>query len=136
MYFRQLEGTAFEILGARFERCLIPHAPDESSQFTSIDSASFLKQHNLEHSMSRHGNCHENAVAESLFNFLKCERAKRKTYKTRDNARQDIFGYIEMFYNQQRKHTRNDMLLPVEFETRQKLKPQSVYKLGGIQAGL
>jgi hypothetical protein len=47
---------------------------DQGSQFTSIDWASFLKHHDLEHSMSRRGNCHDNAVAESVFNLLKRER--------------------------------------------------------------
>jgi putative transposase len=99
---------------------------DQGAQFTSIDWASFLKQHNLEHSMSRRGNCHDNAVAESFFNLLKRERVRRRTYKTRDDARQDMFDYIEMFYNPQRKHARNGMLSPVEFEKQQKLNPQSV----------
>ena len=99
---------------------------DQGSQFTSIDWASFLKQHNLEHSMSRRGNCHDNAVAESFFNLLKRERVRRRTYKTREDARQDIFDYIEMFYNPQRKHVRNGMLSPAKFETQQKLNPQSV----------
>jgi len=99
---------------------------DQGSQFTSIDWASFLRQHNLEHSMSRRGNCHDNAVAESFFNLLKRERVRRKTYKTREDARQDIFDYIEMFYNPQRKHVRNGMLSPIEFETLQKLNQQSV----------
>ena len=99
---------------------------DQGSQFTSIDWASFLKQHNLEHSMSRRGNCHDNAVAESFFNLLKREPVRRRTYKTREDARQDIFDYIEMFYNPQRKHVRNGMLSPAKFETQQKLNPQSV----------
>jgi putative transposase len=90
---------------------------DQGSQFTSIDWASFLKQHNLEH---------DNAVAESFFNLLKRERVRRKTYKTRDDARQDIFDYIEMFYNPRRKHVRNGMLSPIEFEAQQKLNPQGV----------
>ncbi len=98
----------------------------QGSQFTSIDWASFLKQHNLEHSMSRRGNCHDNDVAESFFNLLKRERVRRKTYKTRDEARQDVFGYIEMFYNPQRKQVRNGMLSPIEFEKQQKLNPQGV----------
>ena len=97
---------------------------DQGSQFNSIDWASFLKQHNLEHSMSRRGNCHDNAVAESFFNLLKRERVRRKTYKTRDDARQDVFDYIEMFYNPQRKHAKNGMLPPVEFERQHKLNPQ------------
>ena len=99
---------------------------DQGSQFTSIDWASFLKQHNLQHSMSRRGNCHDNAVAESFFNLLKRERVRRRTYKTRDDARQDVFDYIEMFYNPQRKHVRNGMLSPIEFETQQKLNLQGV----------
>jgi putative transposase len=93
---------------------------DQGSQFTSRDWASFLKAHNLEHSMRRRGNCHDNAVAESFFNLFKRERIRRGTYKTRADARQDVFDYIEMFYNPQRKHTKNGMLSPVEFERQQK----------------
>ena len=99
---------------------------DQGSQFNSIDWASFLKQHNREYSMSRRGNCHDNAVAESFFNLLKRERVRRKTYRTRDDARQDVFDYIEMFYNPQRKHAKNGMLSPMEFEKQQKLNPQGV----------
>ena len=93
---------------------------DQGSQFTSIDWASFLRHHNLVHSMSRRGNCHDNAVAESFFNLLKRERIRRKVYRSRDEARQDVFDYIEMFYNPKRKHVRNGMLSPVEFERQQK----------------
>ena len=56
---------------------------DQGSQFTSSDWASFLRAHNLEHSMSRRGNCHGNALAESFFNLLKRERIRRRVYKTR-----------------------------------------------------
>jgi putative transposase len=99
---------------------------DQGSQFTSIDWASFLRNHNLEHSMSRRGNCHDNAVAESFFNLLKRERIRRTTYQTRDEARQDVFDYIEMFYNPKRKHANNGMLSPANFERQQKLNPQGV----------
>ena len=99
---------------------------DQGSQFTSMDWASFLKHHNLEHSMSRRGNCHDNAVAESFFNLLKRERIRRRTYKTRADARQDVFDYIEMFYNPKRKHARNGMLSPVEFERQQDMKTEGV----------
>lgn len=73
----------------------------------------------------------DNAVAESFFNLLKRERVRRRTYKTREDARRDIFDYIEMFYNPKRKHARNGMLSPplthalhvlpamVDFENRQ-----------------
>ena len=92
---------------------------DQGSQYTSRDWASFLRAHNIAHSMSRRGNCHDNAVAESFFNLLKRERIRRRTYQTREQARQDIFDYIEMFYNPKRKHVRNGMLSPVDFENRQ-----------------
>jgi len=99
---------------------------DQGSQFTSIDWASFLKAHNLQHSMSRRGNCHDNAVAESFFNLIKRERIRRRTYKTRDEARRDVFDYIEMFYNPKRKHAKNGLLSPVDFERQQQMKPQGV----------
>jgi putative transposase len=92
---------------------------DQGSQFTSREWQTFLRQHNLEASMSRRGNCHDNAVAESFFQLLKRERIRRRTYPTRDDARRDVFEYIEMFYNPKRKHTNNGMLSPVDFETRQ-----------------
>ena len=99
---------------------------DQGSQFTSLEWASFLKHHNLEHSMSRRGNCHDNAVAESFFNLLKRERIRRRAYKTREDARRDILDYIEFFYNPKRKHARNGMLSPVEFERQQKVNQEGV----------
>jgi putative transposase len=92
---------------------------DQGSQFTSREWQMFLGQHNLEASMSRRGNCHDNAVAESFFRLLKRERIRRRTYVTREAARQDVFEYIERFYNPKRKHTNNGMLSPVDFENRQ-----------------
>jgi putative transposase len=92
---------------------------DQGSQFTSREWQVFLGQHNLEASMSRRGNCHDNAVAESFFQLLKRERIRRRTHLTREAARQDVFDYIEMFYNPKRKHTNNGMLSPLNFETRQ-----------------
>lgn len=92
---------------------------DQGSQFTSRERQTFLLQHNLDASMSRRGNCHDNAVAESFFQLLKRERIRRRTYPTRAATRQDVFEYIEMFYNPKRKHTNNGMLPPVDFETRQ-----------------
>ncbi|WP_157216114.1 IS3 family transposase [Flavisphingomonas formosensis] len=99
---------------------------DQGAQFTSMDWAAFIRAHNLEHSMSRRGNCHDNAVAESFFSSLKRERIRRRTYKTREEARQDVFDYIEMFYNPVRKQVRNGMLSPVEFERQQILKAEGV----------
>ena len=76
--------------------------------------------------MSRRGNCHDNAVAESFFNLLKRERIRWRTYKTGDEARKDVFDYIEMFYNPVRKHAKNGMLLPVKFEEQQKTKTEGL----------
>lgn len=92
---------------------------DQGSKYTSRDWAAFLRAYNIGHSMSRRGNFHDNAVAESFFNLLKRERVRRRTYKTREDSRQDIFDYIEMSYSPKRKDARNGMLSPVDFENRQ-----------------
>ncbi len=104
---------------------------DQGSKFTSMDWAAFTRAHNLEHSMSRRGNRHDNAVAENFFNLLKRERIRHQTYKTREEARRDVFDYIEMFYNPKRKHVRNGMLSPVDFERQWKMSPEGVYKTRG-----
>ena len=68
--------------------------------------------------MGSRGDCFDNAVAESFFNLLKRERIRRRTYRTREEARQDVFDYIEMFYNPKRRHSSAMQLSPVEFEKR------------------
>jgi putative transposase len=99
---------------------------DQGSQYTGYDWQGFLKANNLVSSMSRRGNCHDNAVAESFFQLLKRERVKRRIYPDRQTARADIFNYIEMFYNRQRKHGYNGMLSPVAYEERYFMKLGSV----------
>ncbi|ODA33059.1 transposase [Veronia pacifica] len=99
---------------------------DQGSQYTSHDWDNFLSQHDLEASMRRKDNCHDNAVAESCFQLLKRECIKRKTYSTREEARVDIFEYIEMFYNVKRRHSSNDQMSPVEYEKQYKEKLKSV----------
>ncbi len=89
---------------------------DQESQFNSQQWRDFLKDHNLEASMSRRGNCYDNAVAENFFASLKTERVRRKIYKTRQDVRQDVLDYIELFYNPKRGHAKNGMLSPAEFE--------------------
>ena len=76
--------------------------------------------------MSRRGNCHDNAVAESFFNLLKRERIRRGTHKTRAEARQNMLDYIEMLCNPKCKHARNGMLSPIEFERQQKMRTEGV----------
>ena len=77
--------------------------------------------------MSRRGNCHDNAVAESFFQLLKRERIKKKIYGTREEARSDIFDYIEMFYNSKRRHGSSDQMSPTEYEN------QYYQRLGSVQ---
>ncbi|WP_201520216.1 IS3 family transposase [Klebsiella pneumoniae] len=97
------------------EKQVLVHS-DQGSQYTSHEWQSFLKSHGLEGSMSRRGNCHDNAVAESFFQLLKRERIKKKIYGTREEARSDIFDYIEMFYNSKRRHGSSDQMSPTEYE--------------------
>lgn len=91
---------------------------DQGAQFTSRDWAAFLREHSLEHSMSRRGNCHDNAVAESFFQLLKREKIRRRIYRTREQARRDVFETIELFCNPKRKRMNNGMLSTVDFEQR------------------
>lgn len=97
------------------EQEVIVHS-DQGSQFSSHDWQAFLKSHNLVASMSRRGNCHDNAVAESFFQRLKRERIKRRIYADRNEARSDVFDYIEMFYNPKRRHSYSGNVSPVQFE--------------------
>ncbi|WP_272844322.1 IS3 family transposase, partial [Pantoea ananatis] len=89
---------------------------DQGSQYGSDDWQRFCRANNLAPSMSRRGNCWDNAVAESFFSSLKKERIRKRIYKTRDLARADIFGYIEVFYNRARRHSHLGGLSPEAFE--------------------
>lgn len=99
---------------------------DQGGQYTSHDWQHFLKVNGLKGSMIRRGNCHDNAVAESFFQLLKRERVEKKIYSAKDDARSDIFDYIEMFYNNERRHGFNDLLSPVEYEKRHNEQLESV----------
>ena len=89
---------------------------DQGSQYGSDDWQRFYRANNLAPSMSRRGNCWDNAVAESFFSSLKKERIRKRIYKTRDLARADIFDYIEVFYNRARRHSHLGGLSPEAFE--------------------
>ena len=88
----------------------------ELTQYGSDDFKRFCVAHNLEPSMSRRGNCWDNAVAESFFSSLKKERIQKRIYKTRDLARADVFDYIEAFYNRTRRHSHLGGVSPEAFE--------------------
>jgi len=85
---------------------------EQGRQYTSHEWQSFLKSHGLEDSMNRRGNCHDNAVAERFSQLLKRERINKKNYGTREEARSDIFDYIEMFYNSKRPHDSSNQVSP------------------------
>nr|WP_202795717.1 IS3 family transposase [Erwinia sp. Ejp617] len=89
---------------------------DQGSQYGSDDWQRFCRANNLVPSMSRRGNCWDNAVAESFFSSLKKERIRKRMYKTRDLARADIFDYIEVFYNRARRHSHLGGVSPEAFE--------------------
>ncbi|MEK7716988.1 MAG: IS3 family transposase [Planctomycetota bacterium] len=94
------------------------HHSDRGSQYTSEPFQRLMAEHGVTCSMSRAGNVWDNAAMESFFSSLKTERTARKTYRTRDQAKADVFDYIERFYNPRRRHSTLGYLSPVEFEKR------------------
>jgi putative transposase len=93
------------------------HHSDRGSQYTSEDFQSLLKDHGIRCSMSGQGNCWDNACVESFFATLKKERVYRRRYRTRSEARADLFDYIEVFYNRKRRHSLLGDLSPSEYES-------------------
>lgn len=89
---------------------------DQGCQYGSDDWRRFCRTNRLEPSMSRRGNCWDNAVVESFFGSLKKERIKKRIYKNRDIATADISDYIESFYNRTRRHSHIGGLSPEQFE--------------------
>jgi putative transposase len=89
---------------------------DQGTQYGSDDWHRFCRDHGLEPSMSRRGNCWDNAVAESFFGSLKRERVNRRNYKTVSEARADVFDYVEMFYNPRRRHSHLGDVSPEVYE--------------------
>ena len=96
---------------------LIFHS-DRGSQYCSHDFQKLLKTHGIRSSMSRKGDCWDNAVAESFFGTLKSETVFGERFRTRVQAKGNLLDYIEMFYNSQRRHSYLEYLTPMEFETK------------------
>ncbi len=92
---------------------------DRGSQYASASHREIIRDHAILQSMSRKGNCWDNAVAESFFHTMKTECTHHQKFKTREEAKYAIFEYIEVFYNRIRTHSANDYLSPVEYETMQ-----------------
>ena len=93
---------------------------DRGSQYASNSHRTLLAQHGIVQSMSRKGNCWDNAVSESFFHTLKTELVHHENYQSRDDATKSVFEYIEVFYNRQRFHSKNGYLSPVAFELQYK----------------
>ncbi len=94
------------------------HHSDRGSQYASADFPARLKGQSISCSMSRRGNCWDNAVVESFFGTLKQELVNRRRFATREVARQEVFAYIEIWYNRQRRHSSIGYVSPAEFERR------------------
>lgn len=92
------------------------HHSDRGSQYASKDFQALLEVHGVSCSMSRKGNCWDNAVMESFFHTLKVECVHQTRFETRADARSEIFEYIEAYYNTQRMHSALGYLSPVAFE--------------------
>ena len=89
---------------------------DQGCQYSSEAFQQLLADHGIQCSMSRTGNVWDNSAMESFFSSLKTERASRKRYRTRDEARADLFDYIERFYNPRRRHSTLNYVSPVNYE--------------------
>ena len=94
------------------------HHSDQGSQYTSEQFRTLMQDNGVTCSMSRSGNVWDNAAMESFFSTLKTERTERKVYRSRNQARADIFDFIERFYNPIRRHSTIGYLSPIEFERR------------------
>lgn len=94
------------------------HHSDRGSQYASHDYRALLGGHGIVESMSRKGDCWDNAVAESFFATLEHELLGHSTFDSRQEARQAIFEYIEVWYNRERRHSSLDYVSPAEFEQR------------------
>lgn len=111
-----LDALLMAVCRRRPQQQVLVHS-DQGSQFGSDDWLRFCRTNNLEPSMSRRGNCWDNAVAESFFSSLKKERIRKRIYRTRDLAKADVFDYIEVFYNRTRRHSHLGGVSPEAFES-------------------
>ncbi|WP_207707135.1 IS3 family transposase [Heliorestis acidaminivorans] len=101
------------------------HHSDRGSQYCSRDYQALLAKHNMRPSMSRKGNCYDNAPAESFFGTIKSEMIYLHKFKTRKEARKAVFEYIEIFYNRKRRHQNLNYLSPIEYLKKYKLSTSS-----------
>jgi transposase InsO family protein len=114
---RQLTGDALAMaLGRRRPEPGLLHHSDRGSQYACADYQRLMSQHGLTGSMSRRGDPYDNAVMESFFRTLKTEAVHTTRFRTREEGKTTLVEYIELFYNQQRRHSALGYLSPVEYE--------------------
>jgi putative transposase len=114
-------------LGRRQPEPGLLHHSDRGVQYASVDYQARLKAAGVTVSMSRKGNCWDNAVMERFWGSLKSERTAGRIYLTRDAAKADVVDYIEMFYNSVRLHSTLDYVSPMQFEKQFLLNNVSVF---------
>ena len=106
------------------------HHSDQGSQYTSEQFQRLLADNGITCSRSRAGNVWDNSAMESFFSTLKTERTASKVYRTRNEARADVFDYIERFYNPRRRHSKLGYISPMEFEARAMLANPALHAAG------
>lgn len=135
VYSRKIVGWAMdekmtkELVCSAFKMAIVRRKPnpglihhsDRGSQYASCDYQELLKKNEMVPSMSRKGNCYDNAMMESFFHTLKTELIYHKVYETREEARRDIFEYIEVFYNRFRLHSALSYMSPENYENNRKV---------------
>jgi putative transposase len=109
------DALSMALFRRKFPKEVIVHS-DRGSQYCSLQYQQLLQQNRLIGSMSRKGNCWDNAIAESFFHTLKVELTHNYCYQTREQAKLSVFQYIEGYFNQQRIHSALDYKAPFEFE--------------------
>lgn len=116
-----LDALIMAVMARKPKKKVLVHS-DQGSQYGSDDWNRVCKNNNLEISMSRRGNCYDNACQESFFASLKKERIRNRVYRTRNEPMADIFDYLEHFYNRKRRHSSIGMMSPVAYEEQFKRK--------------
>ena len=120
-----IKALLMAVYQRRPKQSVLVHS-DQGSQYGSSDYLAFMKEHDLVPLMSRRGNCHDNAVAESFFATLKKRVTRKKIFSTRDEAKTEIFNFIEMFYNPKKRHSHTGGVSPAKFEESYFLEQQTV----------
>ena len=121
-----LDAVLMAVRRRRRPRGTVIHS-DQGTQYGSDAWRRFCRSNHLEPSMSRKGNCWDNAVAESFFSSLKKERIKKQIYKNRELALADVADYIETFYNQTRRHSYLGGVSPDQFEAAHRPRRQGIH---------